>query len=287
MKAVFKKELKSYFSGILGYIFMAGMLLILGIFLWMYCLNYQYAQFEYAYGGSVFAFLVIIPLITMRLFAEERKQKTDKLLYSLPLKMSGIVAGKYFAALCILAIPCIISLAYAPIIGLFGEINPKTILFSALYFFLLGAAFISICMFISALTENQIVAAVISFVVLFINYILANLTGALSSSMAASVFALIAVSLIAALLAGIVTKNKVLAELVGIVLIAAIMVIYFVKSELISGIAPKVLNKLTLFDMFYDVVDGSAAVSVVVMYLSVSFLFCFLTAQVLERRRWA
>lgn len=287
MKAVFQKELKGYFTGIVGYVFMAGLLFVLGLFTTMYCLINNYANPEYAFGGSVFAFLVIVPLLTMRMLAEERKQKTDQLLYSLPLKMSGVVSGKYFAALCVLAVPCLASLGYSFIFGAFGTINPKEIIVSAFYFFLLGAALISIGMFISSLVENQIVAAVITFVVLFVNYMLDNFTQGISSSMFASVLFLIAAILIVAVITGIVTKNKVLAEIIATVLLAALLVVYFLKPELISGITPELLNKITLFNLFYDVLDGIAYISTAVMYVSISFLFCFLTKQVLERRRWA
>ena len=96
MKAIYKRELKAYFNNILGYIFCAFILLFIGIYTMAINLNGASANFEYAIGNMGFIYLIAVPIITMRAIAEERKQKTDQLLYSLPISMSEVVLGKFF-----------------------------------------------------------------------------------------------------------------------------------------------------------------------------------------------
>jgi ABC-2 type transport system permease protein len=109
MKAVFKHELSSYFTGLTGYIFGAFLLLFAGIYTMIYNLQqYMLVNFEYVLGEMSFIYLIIVPILTMRILAEERRQKTDQLLYSLPLTMTQVVLGKYFAMLVMLLIPCAI-----------------------------------------------------------------------------------------------------------------------------------------------------------------------------------
>lgn len=287
MKAVFLKELKSYFTGFMGYIFTAVLLLGAGIYTMVYNLQYQIAMFEYVYGSVPFLFLVLIPVLTMRIYPEEKKQNTDKLLYTLPLKMSQIVLGKYFAALCVLAVPTVIISLYPVVLSFFGTLNLATVYSSALMFFLLGAALISVCAFISALTENQILAAIISFAVVFINYFLSSLNQFVSDSAFAGAVTLGVLIVILSLIVYIVTKNTPLAEIVAIVLMAALCAVSFFKQELIGGLAPAVLEKLSLFECVNNTVYGNLSLVEAALPLSVAFLFNFLTVQVLERKRWA
>lgn len=287
MIAVFRKELKSYFTGFIGYAFMTILLLILGFYSVVYNLSYGYAQFELVYAASTFVFFIIIPILTMRIYPEERKQKTDQLLYSLPLRMSDIVLGKYFAALFVFAVPCAISAVYPLILSAFGTVNFKVIYATLLYFFLLGAALIAICTFISSLTENQIIAAIISFVVLFINYMASNFISSIPDTLFFSVLVLVITIILISVLTSVITKNKPLAEMVSIVLLLAVIVIFFVKSELLTGLAPKVFEKILLFDGIFELIDGAFNLESVILLVSFAVLFNFFTVQVLEKRRWA
>lgn len=287
MNAVFRKELRTYFTGFLGYLFMAVLLVIIGIYCMIYNLSYQYSAFEYVYGSVSFIYLIVIPILTMRVFPEERKLKTEQLLYSLPLKMSEIVCGKYFAALVILAIPLAVSAVYPVILSAYGTVNFGIVYTTLLGFFLLGAALAAVCMFISSLTENQILAAIFSFIVLFINYFIGNLTNYFSSSTGAGFISLTAVILAVALLVRLVTKNKFLARITLAVLLAALIAVAVINSSLIAGIAGKVLGKLALFDGFYNIVYGIFDLKTILLYISTAVIFTFLTVQALERRRWA
>ena len=260
---------------------------MMGIYTMIYCLSYQYSAFEFVYGNTVFVLMLFVPILTMRMFAEEKKQGTDRLLYSLPLKMSDIIIGKYLASLVVLGIPCLFAGIYPLILSKFGNMNFKLIYVTMLGFFLLGAALTAVCMFISLLTENQLVAAIVSFVVLLLNYFMNNLTGYVPSTLFASTVILVILVIIVGLVVWAVTKNAVLADIVAIALMLALIVIRLVKAELIQGILPKILNKIELFEQFFNIVYGSLEISTIVLYLSVIVLFCVMSVQVLERRRWA
>ena len=287
MDAVFKKELRGYFTGLTGYILIAVMLVMMGIYAMIYCLSYQYSAFEFVYGNTVFVLMLFVPILTMRMFAEEKKQGTDRLLYSLPLKMSDIVLGKYFASLVVLGIPCLFVGIYPLILSKFGNVNFKLVYVAMLGFFLLGAALTAVCMFISLLTENQIIAAIVSFVVLLLNYFMNNLTNYIPSTLFASTIIFIILVILVSLIVWTVTKNGVLADIVGIVCLLALIAIRLIKAELIQGILPKILGKIELFEQYFNIVYGSLDISTIVLYISVAVLFCVLSVQVLERRRWA
>ena len=171
MTAIFKREFKSYFTSMTGYAYAAFLLIFTGIYTMSICLMGYYTNYEYVIGNVAFIFLIIIPVLTMKVFAEERKQKTDQLLYALPLSMTKIVMGKYLALLGVSAVPMVIMTVYPAVLSFFGDVSIKVSLCAMLGFFLLGAALISIGMFISSMTESLPLAAGLSFLVLLINYL--------------------------------------------------------------------------------------------------------------------
>lgn len=140
-----------------------------------YNLHAGYSNFEYVFGGMCFVFLVAVPVLTMRVIAEEKRQRTDQLLYSLPLSMTRVVLGKYLALLTAFALPVAIICLYPLLLRLFGEVYLPAAYSSALGFYLLGAALIAIGLFISSITESQAVAAGLCFVVMLLNYFITSL----------------------------------------------------------------------------------------------------------------
>ena len=112
MRAVFRHELSSYFTGVTGYVFSAFLLLFTGIYTMVYNLQSASVHFEYVLGSMSFVFLIIVPILTMRVLAEERRQKTDQLLYSLPLTMTQVVLGKFAAMLVVFAAPMAVICLY-------------------------------------------------------------------------------------------------------------------------------------------------------------------------------
>ncbi len=177
MTAILKREFKAYYQSLTGWAFAAFLLVFTGIYTMAVCLRGSYVNFEYVLGNVSFIFLLLVPILTMKVFAEERKQRTDQLLYSLPTGMAKIVFGKYLALLCVFAVPLVLICLYPLIVGAFGAVNFKTIYSTILAFFLLGAALISIGMFISTLTESQPLAAGLSFLVLMLDFLASYLSG--------------------------------------------------------------------------------------------------------------
>ena len=175
MKAVYKNELSTYFTTLTGYVFCAFLLLFAGIYTTLLCLKNQYVEFEYVLGNMCFVFFIIVPVLTMRVLAEERRQKTDQLLYSLPISTTEVVLGKYFALLTVLAMPLAVICLYPLILSLYGGLNMMGCYLAIIAFFFLGAAFLAIGVFVSSLTESQALAAGLCFVILLINYFLTTL----------------------------------------------------------------------------------------------------------------
>ena len=157
MSAIFKREFKSYFNTMTGFIFLAVIFAFTGIFTTAINLRSQSASFEYVLGNITIRFMLIGPVLAMRSIAEERRSRTDQLLYSLPIKTIDTVLGKYLSMTAVLLIACV-GMAFVPVIlSLFGIVHYGSCYAALLGFFLLGAALIAICMFMSSLTESQII----------------------------------------------------------------------------------------------------------------------------------
>lgn len=178
MSAVYRRELRAYFTGMTAYVFIAFLLLFAGIYTMAYNLSNAYPNFEYVLQSMSIIFLIAIPILTMRVIAEERRQKTDQLLYALPIGMTRVVLGKYLAMITVVAIPCAIMGAYPLILRSFGNVPLGTLL----AFFLLSCTLSAVGMLISSLTDNQAVAAGLCFVVMLLLYFMNSLAGFLSDS---------------------------------------------------------------------------------------------------------
>ena len=182
MKAIYKRELQSYFHSFLGALFIGATLLLLGIYFTVYDLFMGYPYIGYALSSVVFLFLISIPVLTMKVLAEERHQKTDQLILTSPISVGSIVTGKFLALITVFAVPIAIISLYPVILNLFGTVDFGESYLAILGFFLYGAACISICMFVSSLTESQVIAAVISFGILFLTYVMSGICNMISST---------------------------------------------------------------------------------------------------------
>ena len=287
MTAVFRHELSSYFKSVSGYVFGAFLLLFGGIYTTDINLNAGLTNFEYVLDYMCIIFLIIVPILTMRVVAEERRQRTDQLLYSLPLTMTEVVLGKYGALLVVFLAPMAVIGVYPLILSAFGTVYLPAAYSAWLGFFLLGAALLAIGMFISSLTESQAVAAGLCFVVMLVNYFITSLAGFISTTAFAS-FASFTVVILA--LAGIVwfmTRSGLASGVLALVLEAVLLFFYAGDTSAFEGLFPEVMENLSLFDQFYQFVNGVFDLRAVVYLLSVSGLFLFLTVQSLEKRRWS
>lgn len=287
MKAILKHELSSYFTNLTAYIFGAFLLLFAGIYTMVYNLRSAITNFEYVLGGMSFVFLIIVPILTMRVLAEERRQKTDQLLYSLPISMTEVVLGKYIAMLVMLLIPTAIISTYPIILSSFGSVYLPAAFGSIVGFFFLGATLIAIGMFVSSITESQAVAAGLCFVVMLLNYFLSSLAGYVSSTAVASLLAFTVLVILLSFIIRGMTKNSFAALLSGLILEAVLLGFYIADSTRFEGLFGDVIGRLSLFDRFYTFVNGIFNVTSLVYYLSMIGVFLFLSVQSMDKRRWS
>lgn len=288
MLAIYKRELRSYFQSMVGCVFIAFLIAFTGIYFMAYNMSAGYPYFSYTLSGSLIVFLVGIPLITMRSFSEERKNKTDQLLLTAPVSLGKVVLGKYLAMGTVIAIPNVIFCIFPLIIKSQGTAYLMVDYISIGVFFLLGCVYAAIGMFLSALTESQIIAFISTFGILLVLYlwdgILALLPGTAVSGL---VVVLILVILIAVYIWNM-TENMVLAGGTGVIGSAAAVIVYFVKSSLYENLLSNLLGRLALANVFTDITNNSIVdLSGIALYLSVIAVFVFLTVQAIQKRRWS
>ena len=283
MIAVFRRELNGYFKSMMGYLFSAFVLIFAGIYTMVYNLSGYTAHFERVLSSISFLYLIAVPILTMRSVAEEKKQKTDQLLYSLPISLSSVVVGKYLAMLVVLLVPTAIMGLYPLILSQFGTVPLQTAYGALAGFFLLGACLLSIGLFVSSVTENQVAAAVITLVL----YFMSGLASYVSTAASASLTALIIVAAVLCLVLYLLTKNAPVSVLVLAVLAGGLYLWYSQDSSAFSGLFSDIMNQLSVFDRFDSFVDGVFDLTAVVYDLSVTGVFLFLSVQALEKRRWS
>lgn len=286
MIAVLKHELSGYFHSLTAYIFSAFLLAFVGIGALIYNIQSAVANFEYVLGYVCLGFAVIIPILTMRVIAEERKQKTDQLLYSLPIRTSQIVMGKYFALLTVYLVPLCIVAVYPLIFAQFGEVYLPTSYGSLFAFFMMGAAMIAAGTFISSLTENQGFAAGIAVPVILLNYYCVTLAEYVSATASGSAAALIVTAVLLGFVIRHLTKNRNLAYGISILIMLAVVIIYIADSSRFEGMVPDIMTKLSLFERFYTFVNGVFDLTAIIYYITVIIFFLFLSVQSLEKRRY-
>lgn len=286
MTAVLKHELRNYFHSLTAYLFCAFLLMFVGIGAMLYNIQAAFANFELVLSFICIGMVVIIPILTMRIISEEKKQKTDQLLYALPLKTTQIVLGKYFALLLIFLIPMAIISLYPLIFAQFGEVYLLTSYGSLFAFFVMGAAMIAIGTFISSLTENQGFAAGIAIPILLFNYYSVKLAEYISATAFGSLAALWVIWILVAFLIRHLTKNENMALGFGVLGVFALAGIYLWDASLYEGLLAKIMSQLSLFERFYTFVNGVFDITAIVFYVTVIIFFLFLSVQSLEKRRY-
>lgn len=286
MTAVFKHELRMYFQSLTAYVFGAFLLVIMGIGAMLYNLQAAVSNFEYVLSFASIIYAIIVPILTMRVIAEERRQKTDQLLYSLPISTLQVILGKYLALLTVFAIPlCIISV-YPVIFAQYGDVYLPTSYGSIIAFFLMGAALIAVGVFISSLTDNQGFAAGVCVAVILFNYFSVTLSEYVSSTANGSALTLFVLAAGVGLLIHYLTRNDTLACAVGFTLMAVVVLAYFVNGSMFEGLLPEIMTTLSLFERLDVFVNGVFDLAAVTYYLSVAVFFLFLSVQSLEKRRY-
>lgn len=286
MSAIFKREFKSYYSGMMGWLLTGVMLLFGGLYFTAANLQGGYTNFTIALYSFVIVLLIFIPLLCMRSFAEEKRSKTDQLLLTSPVSISGIVLGKYFALLAMFAVPVVIFALYPLVMLLLGGVDLVASYAGILGYFFMGAACIAVCMYLSTLTENQIIAALSGFGVLLVSYLLPSIQTLFTAGSGLAMGAFVVILLAVSLIVGLRSRSLTLGAGVFVVGFVLLTVLFNTKSALLTSAFSAVLSALALFEPFLEFVNGLFSVTALVYYLGVIVLFLFLTGQALEKRRW-
>ena len=286
MTAVYKRELKSYLTSMVGYLFIFFVLIVTGIYFSAYQLAAAYPKFEYTLSALTFVFLIGVPILSMRVLAEERKQKTDQLLLTSPVSVGNIVMGKYLALVTVYAIPVLVMCVYPIIMSKFGEVSFASAYTAILGFFLLGCANLAIGVFMSALTESQVVAAVLTFVLLFAFYMMSGISSFFSQTSVSTCVAFGLLIVAAAIIIYIMIKNIFISVITGIVGEVTLAVVYFVKPSVFEGGIQKILEVFDLSRHFSNFTNSILDVTGIVYFLSVIAVCLFLTIQSIQKRRW-
>ncbi len=182
MKAVFKRELRAYFTSVIGWIFLAAFFFVFNLYFVANNLIYGTPYLSYSLRNVAFIFIIIIPILAMRSMAEDRRTKTDQLLYTSPVSIPKVILGKYLAMLAVLSIAVGAVCICPPLLSLFGEVPMAECYVAILGIWLYGCLSLAICMFVSSITESQVIAAVLSFALLFLGYMMEGITSLISTS---------------------------------------------------------------------------------------------------------
>lgn len=234
MFAIFKRELKAYFTSPLGYVFLAIFYAFSGLFFYIFSLSVGSTDISSVFLMMFIVLMVFVPLLTMRLLSEDKKQKTDQLILTAPVSLLSIVMGKFLAAYAIFAIGVAVMPVYGFVMSTFATVSWLPIWGNTVGLLLLGGIFVSIGLFISSLTENQMIAAIGGF---FINLM--------------------------------------------------ILLMNTLKSALPNGLLQDVLSSISVYSRYSEITNGIFSLSSLIFFVSVIFIFLFLTVRVLEKRRWA
>lgn len=234
MFAIFKRELKAYFTSPLGYVFLAIFYAFSGLFFYIFSLSVGSTDISSVFLMMFIVLMVFVPLLTMRLLSEDKKQKTDQLILTAPVSLLSIVMGKFLAAYAIFAIGVAVMPVYGFVMSTFATVSWLPIWGNTVGLLLLGGIFVSIGLFISSLTENQMIAAIGGF---FINLM--------------------------------------------------ILLMNTLKSALPNGFLQDVLSSISVYSRYSEITNGIFSLSSPIFFVSVIFIFLFLTVRVLEKRRWA
>ena len=286
MTAIYKRELKSYLTSMVGYLFIFFILVLTVIYYSAYQLSAAYPKFEYTLSAVTFVFLIGVPILTMRVLAEERKQKTDQLLLTAPVSVGNIVIGKYLALVTVYAIPILVMCTYPLIMSKFGTVAFGSAYTAILGFFLLGCANIAIGVFMSALTESQVIAAVLTFVLLFAFYMMNGISSFFSKTSMSTCVTFGLLILAAAIILYTMIKNALISAIAAVIGEVILVVIYVVKSSVFEGGIQKVLNIFNLSGHFDNFTSNIFDIKGIVYFLSVIAVCLFLTMQSISKRRW-
>lgn len=286
MTAIFKREFKSCFTGMIGWVIAAVSLFFLGLYFTNRNLLYASSDFASVLYTMTMIMLFLLPAISMRSFAEERKNKTDQLLLTSPVSIPAIVAGKFLAELAVFALPLAAAVVMPLLLQTFGTVSLVAAYSALLGYLLLGGACLAVGTWISALTENQILAYLATFGALLVAYLMNGIQTMFTTGNLLAFIVFMIVLLVASVLVGVICKRLAAGAVVFCAGAVVLFVLFQLRPAWLLTAFNAVLSALALFEPFKDIVGGMFSIPAIVYYLSVMGLFLFLTGQALARRRW-
>lgn len=289
MFAIFKREVRSCFHGMIGYVLTAFLLVASAIYFVALNLGYGLPDFGYyTLYNTIFMLLFYFPVLTMRSFAEERRHRHRPAPAHQSGAGPGIVLGKFFALCVVFALPCVVDAVMILTLQALGATAASTLAnFAALLcYYLLGCAVIAIGVFLSSLTENQIIAAVAGAAALLLAYLMPSLRRMFTTGSAVALALFTALAAVLSVVAGLRSRSFTLGCLTFAGCCAALTVLFLLRSSWLTEGFSAVLSALCLFAPFEEFVNSNFSIPTLVYYLTVTVLFLFFTVQELEKRRW-
>ncbi len=289
MKAIYLKELRTYFKNPIGYVFIAVIFAVFAVFYSIYCLYGGMAAFGSTVLSSVAGFLTyLIPMLTMRSFSEESKNRTDQLLLTAPVRNWDIVLGKFFAAWTVVAIALCLSFIMPAVTVLVfkGKMDWAMTFGGYLATFLLCGAFIALGMFVSSMTDNQIVAVLVALVIVVLFSILNGVEKVFPADEGFSLAVVMVLFLALVLIVYFLVRDGLLMGIIGGVGVIVMLVLYFVIPSVYAGLVSRILGWLNVMSRYSRIFSGVFNLSEIFFFLGFAAFFLFLTVQRLEAKRW-
>ena len=287
MLAIYKRELRSYFTSLTGYFVICFFLLILGMYFWGINLSGQNPAIGETLGSISFVYTLALPFLTMRLLAEEQRQKTDQMLFSAPVSIWSVILGKYFAVVTVFTVPSVVICTMPVVLSQFGTVSVLKSYTSIFAFWMLGCVMLAIGLLISSMTDNQIVAAVASIAINVIILLMSSLSTIVSETAQASFIGLFALILVLGVALFLFIRNIIVTGAICGIAEAALVVVFLVKDEWLESALPNALSSISFYSRFYEFVTGTFRVDSIIYYISFIFLFLFLAMESVQKRRWS
>ena len=288
MRAIYERELKSYFYSMTGYVFIAFLTMFMGIYFMVYNMINGYPYFSYTLNSTLMILMIAVPILTMRSMADERRSRTDQMLLTSPVSLWGIIMGKYLSMITIFAVPMAIACLCPLIIKANGTAYLAEDYASILAFFLLGCVYIAIGLFISSLTESQLIAAAGTFGILLLLILWPGLLSFMPTTALGSLAGLLILWSLVCFVMYRLTSHVPLAlglEALGVMGLAGT---YLVKQSLLEHALTDILGKIVLTDVFNNIAGTHILdIGSLVYYVSAAAILLFLTVQSTQKRRWS
>ena len=286
MRAIYERELKSYFYSMTGYVFIAFLTMFMGIYFMVYNMINGYPYFSYTLNSTLMILMIAVPILTMRSMADERRSRTDQMLLTSPVSLWGIIMGKYLSMITIFAVPMAIACLCPLIIKANGTAYLAEDYASILAFFL--CVYIAIGLFISSLTESQLIAAAGTFGILLLLILWPGLLSFMPTTALGSLAGLLILWSLVCFVMYRLTSHVPLAlglEALGVMGLAGT---YLVKQSLLEHALTDILGKIVLTDVFNNIA-GTHILDIggLVYYVSAAAILLFLTVQSTQKRRWS